>query len=342
MSFKTNLSRFAAVAAAAAAAFVSVGASASSINFDPTGGGGAVVSTPIDSLDWLPDNALSIGALSSTATAAGQLAGERYFQTVSQGKLASFHSTVFGDVSVLPSGFPPSLPFGREFTFQTSFFEFGSAIGTSVASFRLAPGANYFRIFADTTPDANATTGTGYGDGTLILEGTLTKVSGTFNTKTFEAGNADFGNVSALDGFGSDEQSGVQSVIGQGSNKVTIDVTYLNSAYFADNIAQLVLTMDYFDTTNLNAPFLTVNPSDQVVGVTPSYSLVSGTKINGMPCSTAGGATEAGDVSGRCDFHFQSDASSSFVAAQVPEPGSLALIGIALGGLGFAARRKRG
>jgi hypothetical protein len=104
-------------------------------------------------------------------------------------------------------------------------------------------------------------------------------------------------------------------------------------------VAELVLTLNYGDSTNLAVPFIAAQPSDQVVGFTPNYSNTAGGGVNGADC-TIGGVTEAGVRTGSCDFHFQSDAAGSFTN-QVPEPGSLALVGLALAAAGVAARRKK-
>ena len=327
------------IALAAAATVFSLAAhAANSIQFDPFGTSGTSAKYEVDSLDWLPNNALAIGALSTPALGSaaftalgltaqpGQRVGESYFRTVSQGKLSSFHDAATdNDVSTL-SGF------GREFTFQTSFYEFATAIGSATASFRQAPGASYFRIFADTASNSNTTTGAFYGDGVPIFQGTLTEVSGAFTTKTFVPADPDFGKYKLLDSFGSDQQHGVKSVIGQGSNHITVSNITVDSRYFLSRVT------NYIDTTNLNTPFEQTNPSDQVVGVTPSYSLRAGVPTNGEACPTGTGKDENGNVIARCDFHFQSDASGSFLA---PEPGSIALIGIALAGLGFANRKRK-
>ena len=141
---------FVRASALAAALVVVSGAHAAGVMFDPTGAGGAGGASTvykIDRLDWVPDNALAIGALSTLPkafggpTAAGQLGSENYFRTVAQGRLSSFggldSTNTDDDYSTL------GLAFGKDFTFQTSFFEFGSSIGSATSTFRLAPGASF-------------------------------------------------------------------------------------------------------------------------------------------------------------------------------------------------------
>lgn len=327
---------------------------ASAVMIDMVGGSGAGLlnngSTAVHdvvTLDWKPDNAIAIGALSTPTkaqggpTAAGQAADERYIKNVAQGKLNSFGVSGGGQVGteITPGNYLQN----REFTFQASFYTFTSGIGTATVANRLAPGESFFRLYADTAKDSNDITGNGYGAGKLILEGKLSTLTGSFTDFTRLGAPTDL-----LDKFGSDNQSGVRTHVGNGSNTLGINITFLDNTYFLGDVAKLLLTLNYGDTTNLATPFISANPSDSVVGVVPSYSLNGGgQKVNGADCVSGftndqkpifTGSTEAGVVSNRCDFHFQSDASGAF---QVPEPGSLALVGLALSAVGFAGRRRK-
>jgi hypothetical protein len=348
-------------------ALVVCGTAAQAVVIDVVGGGGtgALVFDPITTavglpgsavrevtgLDWKPDNAIAIGALSTPTlaaggpSAAGQAGNESYLRNVAQGSLAGF-STTTGDLAV---GFV-----GKEFTFVASFYTFTSGIGSGTVGNRLAPGESYFRVYADSAKDSNVITGAGYDNGTLILEGTLSALNGSFTDQTRRG----LASPSLLDGFdengtsvpgNTDNQKGVLSNVGNGSNTLTIDITTLDTSYFLGNAAvinQLLLTLNYNDTTNLATPFISTTPSDSVVGVVPSYSMVATgdplnpfVKVNGADCTT-GGLSEDGAFAPRCDFHFQSDASGSFIERPLPEPTSLALVGLAFAGAGFAARRR--
>ncbi len=338
---------------------------ANAVLMDLAGGSGAGLTVfntsavkDVNSLEWKPDNALALNALGSPTGAmldqlgiprvAGQGDNDQYFQTVAQGVLGTFGlNGVNGAFDTLPAAY------GREFTFQTSFWEFSQGLGSaSTSAFRLAPGDNYFRIYADTTPDANQITGTGYGAGSgsvLILEGTLSEILGNYTDFTrLDPTNPQYKETIDLDKFTGDGSGnnapGVTTHQGSGSNKITVDINYLNPAYFLGDLTQLVLTLTYVDTTNLADPFISANPSDTVVGETPSYSVVGGAPVNGGNCSFGDrgpiGMTETGGTGNRCDFHFQTDASGAFVTTTVPEPGSIALAALALGALAVTRRRK--
>lgn len=311
----------------AAAAALGMGvSSAQAVVFSYDGSGSGASQINLIGLDWSPDNALSIGALSTPP-----VNGVQTLQTVAQGKLATF-TTAGGPQSALPA------QTGREYTFQASFFEQATGIGTSAAAFTLAPGANFFRVYADTANDSNQVTGLGYGNGTLILEGTINSLTGTFNDFT-RLGLPTVGLDAFANSTNGDVDGGVTSHQGNGSNTVNVKIDYLNANYFLGNVTELILTLNYNDTTNLAVPFNAAQPSDSVVGFTPNYSYVNGAKVNGADC-TQGGVTEAGVRGRTCDFQFQSDAAGSFVN-EVPEPASLALVGLALAAAGVAGQRKK-
>jgi hypothetical protein len=274
---------------------------ASTLLFDTNGAAaGGVIS--VNTFDWLPDNALAQGAVSTGGVITGAP-----FDIFAQAKLGSF--VMPGNIAVVPSL--------GEFTLFASFQE-QAAIGGATAVLSALPGGTV-QIYFDPSGNSNQLAGTGYNDGTLILQGTVASGSGAFTDFTRLAPGV-FPNV-PLDQLGANNYPGVLTHQGNGSNTLNINVTFADPNFFLTNITGLVI--DANDTGNLAAPFRQANPAALVGGQAP----VRGTgNVNGGDCPTT------------CDFQFQTDNATTFNVA--PEPGSLALIALGLLSLGGLARNR--
>lgn len=330
-------------------------ASADPVVFDMNGGaaGGSIV---FNNMTWQGGNALVVRALSTAPTL--DLDGDginetSLVRTVAQARLASFQLT---------SGGNASYGAGQEITYQAEFWEYATGIGGPTAAFTLAPApagfSNTITFYYDNSAASfgDVTTGNNYGaegGAVKILEGTLQSLSGNFSNLTaagaslpvnpFPLRHLDCDAYPAigapcvgLDGI--NQAPGTETVQGFGNNQVEIDVTFQNNAFFKSNVS--ALSLDMSQTVGVGIPFNNANPWINVVNETPYFSLVGGTRINGAAC-TVGGQTQGGaNDATRCDQLLQTTGLSTF---QTPEPTSVALVGLALTGMGLgAARRRRG
>lgn len=304
------------LAAGLALAFAGLSGSAqaaSNIVFDMDGAGGAYAPTTISSFDWDPGNALSIGSIGSVSA----LPSGTSTQLVYQAALATFN---FGNTKYLA-------PAGKEFTIQASFWEVGTGLGGTTAAFTFDnTKPSWVKIWYGNA-DRDDKTGTGYNNGTLILQGEVAKQSGNItNFTAMDPTNFPLVGLDQALGDG-DDDGGVLSVQSNGGFNIDVKVNSTDSNFFKSDVTSLAIGM--FFNGNLHTPFDSVNPSDQVVGFTPVYG--AGGAVNGVFCGTGVAS---------CDFHFLADANNTF-DAKVPEPASMALIGLGLSAMGFAARRRR-
>lgn len=150
------------------------------------------------------------------------------------------------------------------------------------AKFDVTSGS--FKIWYDTSPDANQVTGFGITNGDLLMSGTILAALG--------------GGFDVIDG----------------------------------GAASLIATVDFTNNTFINPDLVSTNATTTLQGAVTATGWVPATSMPGVA-----GATQALPAN---VIQLQADGNQNFDPAVVPEPGTLALLGVALGGLGFVGRRK--
>jgi hypothetical protein len=305
---------FRTLAVAIAAASCGAGAFAQGtvqFGFDPDGAGGAFGSITADRFDWAPGTAYAVGAVPTSAGDPFTL----YYQ-------ANLSAVQLGSGNVFSQGTG-----GATFNAVAGFGEITQAVvpvGTgAIAVFQHDPAnpVNYFRIC---TGSGNNLSGAGFGctAANAILTGVVTSIpSSSFNVPTFN------GPYSLLDGVGADNWGGQLTVTGSGTTDIRVNVTSLNTAYFTSFDLLQSLVVSFFNSSQV-LPYAQVDPSQSI--------FTGAGSIN-----TVGTVGAVNGLSGP-NMLFQADANQSFtVEGKVPEPGSLALIGLVLAGLGAAAGRRK-
>jgi hypothetical protein len=236
--------------------------------------------------------------------------------------------------------------------------------------FDVSNPTNFFEVYADRGPvtSSDNLNGTGFNDGTRILEGIVLPIGFSSNfTLDGDQPIADLDQAGSnnYDGPGGNPgpsgpafQGPIRTLQGSGASNFTVLVTSADPDYFLDDFNSILLTT-FVDRTD-TVPFDSADPSARFVfgrgGDGVSSATLAGAGLDGSIASTAGAADS--DVNGfldfsgsdltdpdnpvfsvaalNSDFQSETDGSNSFrrIPRAIPEPSSLlawVIIGILCG-----------
>lgn len=320
------MKRLNSLVAALAVAIPMAASAAVSIQFDADGAGAAYAPSSVITFDWKPGSALSLLGNGVTDGSSAKLLYQANLGTVTD----TNGDTVFSNGENSAGG-------KHFFTAVAGFWETAhltspTATNASFTFDSVSSGAglssnNFFYIYAQNASGANLA-GTGFVGTAPILSAHVVAVNSSNFTYTLDSkGNPV---IQTLDQFNGDSWGGTQTAVGSGSTDLVLVIDSVNAAYFPDLLGGSTLSLGMTNTSQVD-PFQQADPSKKMStdGVTGANHTVDVGPINGFNLGTAK------------DFIFQADANLSFDRQPIPEPGSIALIGIALAAAGVAGRRRR-
>jgi len=315
-------------------------AQAAPLTMDTTVFGGTVVSG-ITNLDWSPTSVLADGGNVAFTNflnggAAACTTGACDFTVYSHGRLGNFNNAA--NNPILGTGLNTAF----EITYQLAFSEHvTSAVGvpgTTLATFGFGNadgtvGTNFFRLFISPV-NSNDLAGTLFGDGTNILAGTIAPAGGYLSLFGATGGPVPIGGQS---GITPAAWAGQTTVTGTGTTS-TLDLlsvapTVLLGSVFTNGLSSFLL-----DNLSTTLPFTATDLS--LLFEEDGNFVTSGPGGIGNPNGAIVALPSGGFAPVGNSIAFQTDANSP-VSGTVPEPGTLALAGLAITLGGMAGRRRK-
>jgi len=321
--------------------------------FSLDGGGNTITAT---SLDWAQTSFLALGgnaAITNFLTGSGRTS----FDVLTHAKLTGYNDQ-FGVTRSLPGSFTGEITVVSRFTEQV--VSANLALGTALFA---TTGAGWIEMYYSATQNSDNLRGSNFNDGRLIMrgDGVGTAIGSFTNTSTQ-------GSSVALDQAGlTNDYTGQLTVEGFGSQGAvrfgTAGGFAVDSNFLQTKIVDFSL---FFNNISIGLPYQTVDPSDCF---NPNQSAATNASINAGTASgqttqcnainhtngtyaqnfaadgNDGGyvpvvGTTNGAFGGSPDFIAQTDFNSR-VTGTVPEPGMLALLGLAFAGMGLSTVRRR-
>lgn len=331
----------------AIALVVSLPTTASALMFDADGAGG-LDAVAIGGFDWNNSSFLAKGGNTAIANwlgtggTLGTGADPYKFDVYTHAAVSSILGTEGAAISTtgLNSSFELTMiaGFGEFVSFASA--PLGLATFATTAGGVLSTGAAPFLEIYASSVNSNAVSGSGFGDGVLLLRASLVENA---STGLFQATSAP-GTAVLLDSNGADNWFGRASITGVGSQSPLVlgGVDFINTDYFKVSPGEsLNLTFSNF---SISLPFTSTNPSDcfNLSGALCSADGIASPRLEAdgplIPNFGFGGINGASGP----DFIAQTDFNNTFTVtgAPVPVPAAAWLFASALAGVAGIARRR--